>query len=135
MDELLRRAPRTLLALVAIGIAYLLIIGFNPPRTVCDEQLDVFKQSQKAFLNKTSAKIERSVADELYELCKSDNGPGGCFDFFLNTRNMVDGLERIPKKLRFDSRAGCAHKKVAFANAHPHRSNRLGRFNRKRLRF
>ncbi len=98
MDELLRRAPRTLLAFVAIGIAYALIIGFNPPRTVCDEQLDIFKLSQKAFLEKSSSKVTRSVADELFELCKSDNGPGGCFDFFLNARGMVDGLERIPKK-------------------------------------
>lgn len=97
MDELLRRAPRTLLALVAIAIGYVLIIGFNPPRTVCDEQLDVFKGSQKAFLGQTSAKVSRSTADQLFEMCKSDNGPGGCFDYFLNARSMVDGLERIPK--------------------------------------
>ena len=97
MDELLRRAPRTLLALVAIAIGYVLIIGFNPPRTICDEQLDVFKSSQKAFLGSMSAKVARSPADQLFEMCKSDNGPGGCFDYFLNARGMVDGLERIPK--------------------------------------
>lgn len=97
MDELLRRAPQTLIALIAIGVVYALIIAFNPPRTVCDEQLDVFKQSQKSFLGQQSAKVSRSTADELFELCKSDNGPGGCFDFFLNAKNMVDGLERIPK--------------------------------------
>lgn len=97
MDELLRRAPRTLLAFIAIAIGYGLIIAFNPPRTVCDEQIDVFKASQKAFLSRTSAKLSRTAADELYDLCKNDNGPGGCFDFFLNLRNMVDGLERIPK--------------------------------------
>ena len=97
MDEFFRRAPRTLLALVAIVIGYALIIGFNPPRTACDEQLDMFKVSQKAFLSRPSEKVSRSTADELFELCKSDNGPGGCFDFFLNARGMVDGLERIPK--------------------------------------
>lgn len=98
MDEFLRRAPRTVLALVAIVIGYLLIIGFNPPRTVCDEQLDVFRESQKAFLSPAGKKVSRSTATELFELCKSDNGPGGCFDFFLNLRSMVDALERIPKQ-------------------------------------
>lgn len=97
MDEFLRRAPRTLLALVAIVIGYALIIGFNPPRTICDEQLSVFKSSQKSFLAPSSAKVERSAADELFELCKSENGPGGCFDYFLNVRSMVDGLERVPR--------------------------------------
>lgn len=87
-----------MLALVAIVIGYLLIIGFNPPRTVCDEQLDVFRESQKAFLSPAGKKVSRSTATELFELCKSDNGPGGCFDFFLNLRSMVDALERIPKQ-------------------------------------
>lgn len=98
MDEFLRRAPRTVLALAAIVIGYVLIIGFNPPRTVCDEQMDVFRESQKAFLSPAGKKVARSTATELFELCKSDNGPGGCFDFFLNLRSMVDGLERIPKQ-------------------------------------
>lgn len=97
MDEFLRRAPRTLLALVAIVIGYALIIGFNPPRTVCDEQIDVFRTSQKAFLNPSGKIVTKSMATELFELCKADNGPGGCFDYFLNVRGMVDGLERIPK--------------------------------------
>lgn len=97
MDEFLRRAPRTVLALVAIAIGYLLIIGFNPPRTVCDEQMDVFRESQKAFLQPAGKKVSKSAAAELFELCKADNGPGGCFDFFLNMRGMVDALERIPK--------------------------------------
>ena len=97
MEEFLRRAPRTVLALAAIVIGYLLIIGFNPPRTVCDEQLDVFRESQASFLNPGGKKVTKSAASEMYDLCKSDNGPGGCFDFFLNIRTMVDSLERIPK--------------------------------------
>lgn len=97
MDEFLRRAPRTLLAIVAIVIGYALIIGFNPPRTICDEQLTLFFQSQKAFLGPGGQKATKSAASELYELCKNENGPGGCFDYFLNVRTMVDGLERIPK--------------------------------------
>lgn len=97
MDELLRRAPKLLVAIGAIVLGYLMIIAFNPPRTVCDEQLDVFRQTQKAFLYSSSQKMKRTVADELFELCKSSNEPGGCFDFFLNLRNMVDSLERMPK--------------------------------------
>ncbi len=97
MDEFLRRAPRTVLALAAIVIGYIVIIGFNPPRTVCDEQLDVFRESQAAFMNPSGKKVAKSAAAEMFDLCKSDNGPGGCFDFFINIRTMVDGLERIPK--------------------------------------
>ena len=97
MEELFRKAPKTLLALVAIVLGFGLIIGFNPPRTICDEQLDVFRESQKVFLNASGKKVSKSIATETFELCKSDNGPGGCFDFFQNMRGMVDGLERIPK--------------------------------------
>lgn len=97
MDEFLRRAPKTLLALIVIFVGYLVIIGFNPPRTICDEQMDVFLESQKAFLSPSGQKVTRSTATELFELCKSDNGPGGYFDFFLNLRSMADGLERVPK--------------------------------------
>ncbi len=99
MDEFLRRAPRTLVAMVALIAGYFLIIAANPPRTVCDEQLDLFKQSQKSFLL-NQGKTQRSMAAQLYELCKSENGPGGCFDLFLNLRRMVEDLERMPKACR-----------------------------------
>jgi hypothetical protein len=97
MDELLRRAPKMLVAIGAIVLGYILIIAFNPPRTICDEQLDVFRQTQKSFLFSNSKKMTKTVAEEMFELCKSSNEPGGCFDLFLNLRNMVDSLERMPK--------------------------------------
>lgn len=97
MDEFLRNAPRVLVAIGAIVIGFILIVLFNPPRTVCDEQLDIFRQTQRAFLYSTSNKVKKSVADELFDLCKSSNEPGGCFDLFLNLRLMADSLERMPK--------------------------------------
>jgi hypothetical protein len=98
MEEFLRNAPRALVAVGAIVIGFILIVMFNPPRTVCDEQLDVFRQSQKAFLYSASNKVKKSVADELFSLCKSSNEPGGCFDLFLNLRTMAESLERMPKQ-------------------------------------
>lgn len=97
MDEFLRNAPRVLVAIGAIVIGFILIIVFNPPRTVCDEQLDIFRQTQKAFLYSTSNKVKKSVADEMFDLCKASNEPGGCFDLFLNLRLMAESLERMPK--------------------------------------
>lgn len=97
MDEFLRRTPKVLVALGAIVIGYILIMMFNPPRTICDEQLEIFHQSQKAFLSPNSSKVKTSMADELFELCKSQNDPGGCFDLFHNLRTMVDVLERMPR--------------------------------------
>jgi hypothetical protein len=97
MEEFLRNAPRVFVAISAIVIGFILIVMFNPPRTVCDEQLDVFRQSQKAFLYAASSKVKKSVADELFDLCKSSNEPGGCFDLFLNLRTMAETLERMPK--------------------------------------
>ena len=96
MDEILRKTPKTIIAIVALIIGYGLIMASSPPRTVCDEQLDVFKTAQKSFLA-NQGKTQRSMAVQLFELCKSENGPGGCFDFFLNLRKMVEDLERIPK--------------------------------------
>lgn len=96
MDELLRKAPKTLVAIVALIVGYFVIMAANPPRTLCDEQLDLFKQTQKSFLA-NQGKAQRSVAVQLHEQCKSENGPGGCFDYFLNLKKMVEDLERIPK--------------------------------------
>lgn len=97
MDEFLRKAPKTLVAISAIVLGYFVIVALNPPRTVCDEQVDVLLQSHKSFLSVESKKVTRTAADEMFEICKQDNGPGGCFEYFLNLRTVVDGLERVPR--------------------------------------
>lgn len=114
MDELIRQAPKTLLAIIAIALGFFLIVMFNPPRTACHEQLDLFMQSQKSFLSPSSEKLKRSAMEDMVDLCKSDNGPGGCFDLFLNFRSMVDGLERIPKHCAEVVSADEKLKKVVF---------------------
>lgn len=100
MEELLSRTPKLIVAVVGVGLIMGLTLLLNPPRTLCDEQLDQLKVLNKAFFQPQGAKVAKVPAEDMLEHCKIDNGPGGCFDWFLNVRKLVETLERYPRECR-----------------------------------
>ena len=50
MDELLAKTSRTVIVAGALTIGILFIILNDPPRDVCDAQIERFKKSQAGFL-------------------------------------------------------------------------------------
>jgi hypothetical protein len=50
VDQFLARFPTWFVALAILGGALVLIYFANPPKTVCDVQIEQFERSQKEFL-------------------------------------------------------------------------------------
>ena len=88
-------------AIGAILIGFALMVMYDPPRTVCDAQLEIFRDSQKSFLyvRSTDGPITApSRIHELYDLCKGDNSPGGCFEYFEGLKKFAVDLGNIPNE-------------------------------------
>jgi hypothetical protein len=93
--------PKSIIAIVVLILGFVLIVYNDPPKTVCDSQMDLFRQSQKEFLysrpgpNQTT---QGPLLTELYELCQAGNSPGGCFEFFVRLKKMNQDLDTIPRQ-------------------------------------
>lgn len=101
LDQWLNSLPKTVIALVAIAIGFFVIVQSDPPRDVCDAQLELFKQQQADFLYGSPDDVKpkrRAVAQALYDRCKLEPSPGGCFDFMMRLRKMNADLAAIPSK-------------------------------------
>jgi hypothetical protein len=98
MDQFFSSLPKPLLAIGAILIGFLLIRLNDPPRTVCDVQMEIFRDSQKTFLYKQSKTElgQPSRVNQLYDLCVSETGPGGCFELFEGLKKLNADLRNIP---------------------------------------
>ena len=95
MDQFLSSLPKTVLALGAITIGFFLIVMFNPPHSVCDSQLEIFREAQKIFIYK-QGKDRPPLAKSQFDLCLADNSPGSCFEFFQGLKKLSIDLRNIP---------------------------------------
>lgn len=100
MSQFLNSLPKTVLAIGAIIAGFIFIILNDPPRTVCDSQMELFREAQKSFLYpQKSNGIERPAQiEDLIELCQHDNSPGGCFELFVRLKKLAVDLENIPRQ-------------------------------------
>lgn len=101
----LSRLPKPLLATLAIFVGILFFILNDPPKTLCDQQLEDFKKSQKEFLYKVVAnefregdKTSRDV--QLSDMCKRTNSPGGCYELFYQVKQALQGIEGLNHECR-----------------------------------
>lgn len=101
LDQLLASLPKTFIAIVVMVIGLLLIRQYDPPRTICDAQMELFRESQKKFLypEPGSGMIKKSaLVKTLFEHCKQNNSPGGCFEFFELLKKMSVDLSAVPEQ-------------------------------------
>lgn len=105
MDELLRTLPPRLIAICAIVIGLIVILLSDPPKTVCDTQLEVFRESQKSFLysNQKKEVTFRPGVEKAVEACKMHPGPGGCYELFDQMKRVADDLRNIPQACAADA--------------------------------
>lgn len=98
MDQFFASLPKTVLALGAIIVGFLLIVLNDPPHTVCDTQLEIFKESQKIFLFERSNKGIKTPPEikEKFAICQRENSPGGCFELFEKLKKLHVDLRNIP---------------------------------------
>lgn len=100
--QILSQLPRGLLAFLVLFGGILFIIFADPPKSVCDAQIELFKKNQQSFLYKDpNSKVEKTTKFErLFEHCKITNSPGGCLELFQLTKRMLDDLNAVPSECR-----------------------------------
>lgn len=107
MDRLFSLVPKGLLAalIVGAGILYFVLL-YDPPHTVCESQLEIFREAQKHFLFLDEARkaITTTKYQSLIRQCRSTNNPGGCYELFEETKMMLRDLQAVPSDCL--SRAG-----------------------------
>lgn len=99
MDRFFASIPKPLLALGAIVIGFVVIVLSDPPKTVCDGQLELVRESQGDFLyfrKGAGSATKPALIGELITRCKADNSPGGCFELFQRLKKMQADLVSIP---------------------------------------
>lgn len=100
MDKWLAAIPKPLLATLAILGGILFIVFSDPPRTLCDTQMDVLSKSQEGFLNPDpNVKIATTPGFQKFiTQCKTSNSPGGCYEFFMKMKKLLQDLEDVPEE-------------------------------------
>lgn len=99
MDQLFKNFPPTLIALGLLVLGVLGLLILNPPRSLCDTQIDELKKSIGNFLyeapnGKGKEKLPPQVIGAI-ENCKLLNSPGGCLLLFSGTRKFFDSLQAL----------------------------------------
>jgi hypothetical protein len=100
VDQLLASLPARVIAIGAIVIGLILMLVYDPPKTICDTQLSVLKDAQARFIFRSSKDgISRTpIIEKELEVCRGSAGPGGCFELFENLKRMLADLENVPRQ-------------------------------------
>lgn len=82
---------------VVLGAGVLFIVLSDPPRTVCDSQLELFDEKVRDFLLLDSRKPNRKTTryTKLHETCRATSSAGGCYELFLNLKQMIKDAKTV----------------------------------------
>jgi hypothetical protein len=103
MVQWLSGLPKSLLVALVLSVGILFIVLSDPPRTVCDSQIEKFKETTSEFLSldplkKPNRKQTRFA--KLVETCKSTNSSGGCYELFYSVKQMLKEAETLSPECR-----------------------------------
>jgi hypothetical protein len=98
MDKILAAIPKNTLAFLAIVGGIIFIILAEPPKSVCDAQIEVIKKSQQKFLYKDpkSKMVKTTRYQTRLAFCKDRNDPGACYELFHDMRSFLRDLSNVP---------------------------------------
>lgn len=100
LNRIFEVLPKPVVIVLAIVGVILLLLLSDPPHSVCDSQLNVFRQSQQKFLflNEDKPVLKTTKYNQLVKQCKATNDPGGCYELFQEMRKMLKDLEVLPSQ-------------------------------------
>ncbi len=114
IERLIASLPKGLLGLLGIGAGLFLITIIEPPKTLCDIQIEIFEKNQEGYLYQErrmgqtfEPKIKKSLAE-----CAHSNSMGGCFAFFRELKRINRDLKALPGEC--GSAVGSQVKKYLF---------------------
>ncbi len=84
MQVWLKSLPKATFVALVLSVGVLYIVLSDPPKNLCDAQIDQFIAVSKGVLTLDPKKPSRKVTrfQELFELCKTTKTPGGCYELF-----------------------------------------------------
>lgn len=97
---MLNSLPKPILVFLVLTLGVAGIFVLQKPHSVCDSQLEVFKESMKG---KIYPRVEKNLTlpasyFRLLENCKLANSAGGCFEYFDLLRSMLRELNGAPEQ-------------------------------------
>ncbi len=100
MPVWLSQVPKGVIVFVVIAAGVGLIMYNEPPFTICDSQIKVFRQSQKGglYAKKTKTGVRSASFNRWVESCKNSNNGGGCYDLFNSLKKIVRDLQDVPSE-------------------------------------
>lgn len=102
MKNLFFTLPRFIIVSVLIVGGVFLIILMDPPHTVCDTQINTFKEKQNIFLyqgeKQILGKATSSDYKKLLEICVKRNSSGGCSELSLRIKEMLRDFDLATEK-------------------------------------
>ena len=100
MLKAIYKLPKTFLAVIFIGGGIALILYQDPPHTFCDSQLEHFKKAQTGNLYKNPRDFhrEKSILKRKQNLCRKENSPGACYDYFSYLKRLLRDFRLLSKE-------------------------------------
>ena len=98
MIEWFKSLPKTIFVMIVIGAGILFIVISDPPRTVCDSQIEAFKKTTDSLLGLNKIKNpnrKETRLQRLIETCKSTNSPGGCYELFASIKQTTKDIRTV----------------------------------------
>ena len=92
----LHSIPKFLLVVLLLFSGVLLVILYDPPQSVCDLQMEVYKENNQAFLfpskksEKSMSHFQSSIKD-----CQKNNTPGGCYTLFSYVYRLIRSFRSV----------------------------------------
>ncbi len=96
----LSQIPKELLAAIVIIVGFFLFTLFDPPKTQCDVQLELFRTSQTNFVFPQDSRFTTHLPgfEKNLQRCQESNGPGGCYELFQNLKKFDHDLNALPQQ-------------------------------------
>ncbi len=90
--------PKPIIIFVVFFVAIAGILLVNPPYTKCQSQIEILRKNMEGdIFSRQGKRLMFSPRLNRYvEICKSGNGPGGCFELFQLLRKVNRELRNFP---------------------------------------
>lgn len=101
MLDFLQSLPKTILvAICLIGGVLFIVLIYDPPKVVCDAQLETFKLSVVGLLtpNPKQKSEKEGQLRRLYDNCLATGTPGGCYELFFSIRKLLLEIETVSRE-------------------------------------
>lgn len=100
MLKALYTLPKFFLVSLLIGGGIVFILINDPPHSFCDSQIEQFKKLQTGILYKDPKDFrkEKSSLTRKQNLCRQENAPGSCYDYFLELKKVLKDLKLLSEE-------------------------------------